>query len=60
MNKTKPILNPVVFVKDENDPAFRAHIIQRAEEASDPRNRLPVSELKSRLAKYKKQHIVNA
>ena len=60
MNELKSILNPMVFVKDENDPAFRAHIIQRAKEASDPKNRLPVSELKNRLAKYREKSTINA
>jgi hypothetical protein len=49
--KTQRILNPNVFVKDENDPAFRAHIARRAKEAADPKNRLPLSELKKHLAK---------
>lgn len=50
--KTSRILNPNVFVKDERDPAFQAHIARRAKEAADPRNRLPLSELKKRLAKH--------
>ena len=39
----------MIFVKDENVPAFRAHIIRRASEAADPKNRLPLSELKRHL-----------
>ncbi len=50
--KTQPTLNPMVFVKDENSPEFRAHIAQRAKEAADPKNRLPISDLKKRLARY--------
>ena len=53
------ILNPNVFVKNENDPAFRAHILRRAKEAEDPKNRLPLSELKKHLAKHNSK-IVNA
>jgi hypothetical protein len=49
--KIQPILNPDVFVKDENDPAFRAHIARRAKEAASSKNRLPLSELKKHLAK---------
>jgi hypothetical protein len=57
--KVSPILNPNVFVKDENDPAFQAHIIRCAKEANDPNNRLPLSELKKRLAKHSSK-IINA
>jgi hypothetical protein len=54
MDKVQQTLNPVVFIKDENDPAFRTHMIQRAEEAMDSRNRLPLSELKRMLSKYQR------
>jgi hypothetical protein len=50
--KVEPILNPLVFVKDENSPEFRAHIVRRAKEAANPKNRLPISDLKKRLARY--------
>lgn len=50
--KTPPTLNPMVFVKDENSSEFRAHILRRSKEAADPKNRLPLSELKKRLAKH--------
>jgi hypothetical protein len=50
--KVQPILNPLVFVKDENSPEFRAHIVRRAKEAANPQNRLPISDLKKRLARY--------
>jgi hypothetical protein len=60
MNKEKLILDPMVFVRDENDPAFRAHIIRRAQEAADPKNRLPLTALKDRLAKYQQQVTINA
>ena len=60
MDNIRPILNPMVFVKDENDPAFRAHIVRRAQEAADPRNRLPLSELRERLAKYQRNTTINA
>jgi hypothetical protein len=50
--KVQPILNPLVFVKDENSPEFRAHIVRRAKEAANPKNRLPISDLKKRLARY--------
>lgn len=50
--KTRPALNPMVFVKDENSPEFRAHIVHRAKEAANPKNRLPISDLKKRLARY--------
>jgi len=49
--KTQPRLNPMVFVKDENSSEFRAHILRRAKEAANPKNRLPLSELKKRLTK---------
>lgn len=48
----KPILNPMVFVKDENSAEFRAHIALRAKEADNPKNRLPLSDLKKRLARH--------
>ena len=60
--KLRPTLNPMVFVKDENDPAFRAHIISRAKEAVDPKNRsknLSVTEAKALLAKHHRKLIVN-
>jgi len=60
MREKKLTLNPMVFVKDENDPAFRAHLIQRAQKAADPDNRLPLSALKERLAKYQKQAALDA
>jgi 5'-3' exonuclease len=50
--KKQPTLNPMLFVKDEKSPEFRAHIIRRAKEAADPKNRLPISDLKKRLARY--------
>lgn len=50
--KTQSGLNPIVFVKDENSLEFRAHIVRRAKEAADPKNRLPISDLKKRLARY--------
>jgi hypothetical protein len=50
--KTQPKLNPMVFVRDENSSEFRAHIARRAKEASDPKNRLPISDLKKRLAQH--------
>lgn len=49
--KAQRTLNPNVFVKDEDAPAFRAHISRRVKEAADPKNRLPLSELKKHLAK---------
>lgn len=49
--KTHPRLNPMVFVKDENSSEFRDHILRRAKEAANPKNRLPLSELKKRLTK---------
>jgi|GEM_PF-4230914 len=52
--KTHPTLNPMVFVKNENSPEFRAHILRRVKEAADSTNRLPLSELKKRLAKHKR------
>jgi len=58
MKKDSHLLNPMVFVKDENDPTFREHILRRAQEAANPKNRLSVSELKKRLAKY--QRVINA
>jgi len=42
----------MVFVKDENSLEIRAHIVRRAKEAADPKNRLPISDLKKRLARY--------
>jgi hypothetical protein len=60
MNEEKLILDPMVFVKDENDPAFRAHMIHRAQEAADPKNRLPLSALKGRLAKYQSRATASA
>jgi hypothetical protein len=42
----------MVFVKNENSPEFHAHILRRAKEAADPKNRLSLSELKKRLAKH--------
>jgi hypothetical protein len=50
--KTQHTLNPMLFVKDENSPEFRAYIVRRAKEAADPKNRLPISDLKKRLARY--------
>jgi hypothetical protein len=50
--KMQSVLNPMVFVKDENSPEFRAHIAQRAKEVADPKNRLPISDLKKRLARH--------
>jgi hypothetical protein len=47
----------MVFVKDENDPVFRAYIIKRAKEATDPKNRnknLSVVEAKARIIGYRK------
>ena len=55
--QAQPILNPMVFVTDENDPKFRAHIARRAKEASDPKKRLPLGALKKRLAKYSKKSV---
>jgi hypothetical protein len=55
--KTQSALNPMVFVKDENDPLFRAYIIKRAKEATDPKNRnknLSVVEAKARIIGYRK------
>ncbi len=55
-------LNPMVFVKDENDPAFRAHIIRRAKEAVDPKNRsknLSVTEAKALIAKRHRKLILH-
>jgi hypothetical protein len=40
---------------DENSPEFRAHIARRAQEATDPKNRLPLSELKKQLEQRRKQ-----
>lgn len=57
--KTQPKLNPMVFVKDENSTEFRAHIARRVQEAADPQNRLPLSELKKHLAR-RKQNSNNA
>lgn len=51
-NTQKSILNPLVFVKDENDPAFRTHILRRLKEAEQPDNRLPIDLLKKRLARF--------
>ncbi|MCI1664205.1 hypothetical protein [Bifidobacterium crudilactis] len=39
-------------MKDEDDPEFRARILQRAEDALKPENRLPLTELKKRLLKF--------
>jgi hypothetical protein len=50
----------MVFVRDENDPKFRAHMIRRAQEATDQKNRLPLSELKNRLEKYQKHPTLHA
>jgi len=55
--KEDQILNPSIFVRDENDPKFRAHILQRAEEAKSSKNRLPLSELKKRLSKYRRNPV---
>jgi hypothetical protein len=55
MKKAQTLLNPMVFVRDENDPEFKAHILRRAEEAKDPKNRLPLVELKKQLAKYRRK-----
>ncbi|MDR0957239.1 MAG: hypothetical protein LBM09_01525 [Candidatus Nomurabacteria bacterium] len=52
MKEITPTKNNLVFVKDENTQAFREHILQRAEEAKKSENRLPLSALKKRLAKY--------
>jgi hypothetical protein len=54
MKKDERLLNPMVFVKDENDPEFVAHILRRAQEAAKPENRLPLSDLKKRLAKFQR------
>ena len=55
--KSRPTLNPMVFVRDETTPEFRAHIARRAQEATDPKNRLPLSELKKNLAKYQRKSV---
>jgi hypothetical protein len=47
----------MVFVRDETTPEFRAHIARRAQEATDPKNRLPLSELKKNLAKYQRKSV---
>jgi hypothetical protein len=60
--KTQPILNPMVFVKDENSPEFRAHMIRRAQEATDPKNRsknLSVAEAREHLARYRKNSVAH-
>lgn len=47
-------LNPMVFVKDENDPEFRAHLLRRLKEAEDPKNRnkhMSIDQVKERLMK---------
>lgn len=49
------MLNPTVFVTDEKDPVFRAHILKRLEAANDPKRLIPADELKKRLAKRRKQ-----
>ncbi|HSW99445.1 MAG TPA: hypothetical protein VLH38_00230 [Patescibacteria group bacterium] len=50
--KKQSALNPMVFVRDEKSPEFRTYIIRRAKEAAEPKNRLPISDLKKRLARY--------
>jgi hypothetical protein len=57
--KTQSKLNPMVFVRDENSSEFRAHIARRAKEAANPKNRLPISDLKKRLARHN-AHSANA
>ena len=60
--KVKPTLNPMVFVKDENNPAFRAYLISRAQEAIDPKNRsknLSVTEAKELLTKRRRRLALN-
>jgi hypothetical protein len=60
--KKRPILNPMVFVKDENDPVFRAYMIKRAKEATDPKNRnknLSVAEAKARITEYRKSLVTH-
>jgi hypothetical protein len=52
MTKCLQLLDSRVFVKDEDDPEFRARILQRAEDALKPENRLPLTELKKRLLKF--------
>jgi len=57
MKKSRPVLlnlNPNIFVRDENNPEFRAHLMKRAEEAKNKSNQLPLEELKKRLSKYHK------
>ncbi|MFT8357909.1 hypothetical protein [Bifidobacterium aquikefiri] len=54
MKQQTPTLNPMVFVKDENDPKFQTHLERRAKIADDPKNRLPLSKLKKRLAKFQR------
>lgn len=51
----KSIMSKNTYVQDENDPVFREHILRRAAEAENPHNRLPLSELKKRLAKRSKK-----
>ncbi|MHB1865208.1 MAG: hypothetical protein ACYCPS_03545 [Candidatus Saccharimonadales bacterium] len=53
--KPQSTLNPMVFVRDENNPAFRAHVIRRSKEVNDPKNRLQLSELKKRLERHTKK-----
>jgi hypothetical protein len=53
MKKITLTENDLVFVKDENAQDFREHILRRAEEAKKSENRLSLSVLKKRLAKYK-------
>jgi hypothetical protein len=55
--KLQSTLNPMVFVKDENDPVFRAYVVRRAKKAIDPKNRnknLSVTEAKALLIKRRK------
>lgn len=54
MTNRLQLLDSRIFVKDENDPEFRARMVQRAEDALKPENRLPLSELKRRLLQFQK------
>ncbi len=55
--KARIKLNPMVFVRDESAPEFRAHIARRAKEAANPEHRLPLSELKKKLAKHTRKPV---
>jgi hypothetical protein len=55
MSKDESLLNPMVFVKDENDPKFVAHIERRVKKALSGRGVLSKSEFIKRLNAHIKE-----